>query len=709
MQGLNEAQRRAVTRGDGPTLVLAGAGSGKTRVIVERLAYLVHEKGVDPRHLLAVTFTNRAANEMRTRVAERLKVPKLASWIGTFHSFGLFMLRREMDVLGRSKNFTIFDDADQMALMKRVLQELPSNMVKVSPRQALEWLSRRKQTLKSIEADLTSPLQEEITFREAANRYQATLERISAVDFDDLIVLPARLLDAHPEVRERYARRYRYVHIDEYQDTNHAQYWLAKRLSEGHGNLFVVGDEDQSIYSWRGADLNNILEFEKDFPGAQLIRLEENYRSTPQILAASNAVVAHNQMRLGKTLRSNLPPGPAVRFYEAMDAEDEARWVVDDIVERDVSPRDVAILFRTNGQSRAVEEALRRKGINYHVVGGVEFYGRKEVKDLVAYLRLLVNPADDVSVRRVLNVPPRGIGGATFERIEEYATQRAIPLLHVLREVEHDQSLPARARTSIADFLHLVDDLTLAARAESVASIVKTLLDRTGYRDYVEKSDEKDYRTRLEIVEEFVTACARFDAAEGGDLMVFLHEMALISDVDGYDPNAPAVTLLTCHSAKGLEFNEVFLLGLEEGLLPHASAFDSPSEMEEERRLCYVAMTRARQRLTLAAAQERRIYGETKPTELSRFVGEIPRGALEWHAHDQDDAPLAAKTKPGTSKVDVQQIKMGTKVWHAQFGKGVVMYTKGSGAKLDARIRFDSGRIKDFRVSLAPLQVIEGK
>lgn len=706
MIALNSAQLEAVLRGDGPALVLAGAGSGKTRVIVERIAHLIGEKGVDARHILALTFTNKAADEMRQRVAARLGVEKVGAWLGTFHSFGLYVLRREMSRLGRSSQFTIFDDADQLSLMKKLVQDLGASAGGVSPRDALAWISAQKQDV--AVPDLSPGAQPvENVYRLLWTRYHAVLQRANAVDFDDLLVLTAQLFAQDAEVRCKYAGRYRYVLIDEYQDTNRAQYLLARHLSSKYGNIFVVGDEDQSIYSWRGASIRNILDFEKDFPDAHTFRLEQNYRSTAPILNAANAVVKNNRHRLGKTLWTDRQGGDLVRFYEAEDAEAEARFVADDIVAKKISPGQVAVLFRTNGQARYVEEAMRRKGIAYVVVGGVRFYGRKEIKDVLSYLRLLVNSADDVSLRRVLNVPARGIGATTQDLIEQYAGSRAQTLMEVLRETEFDQSLPARARQSIGEFVHLIDDLTLDARSLPVAPLLDKLLERTKYRDYVQQADEKDYRTRLEMLDEFRVACAQFDAKRGTGLLSFLQELSLLSDVDSWDPGLPAVTLMTCHSAKGLEFDYVYLLGLEEGLLPHASALESSDEIEEERRLCYVAMTRARVGLTLCAARSRMVYGGgSGDRETSRFVREIPRQTLQFIGTDQS----RGVGKPGLSPVapPPSALKLGTRVWHAQFGKGTVMYTSGSGAKLRARIRFESGRSRDFMVSATPLKVLDG-
>lgn len=702
MTHLNESQRKAVLGGDGHALVLAGAGSGKTRVIVERIAYLIGDQGVDPRCILALTFTNKAAGEMRDRVTRRLGVDKLASWLGTFHSFGLYVLRRDIDKLGRNKNFTVFDDADQLSIMKSLVKELPQSTA-ISPRDALAWISRLKQDLADPDsADAIQP--PDPTLGRLWSQYHAALARVSAVDFDDLLVLVARLFEEHPDVREKYSSRFRYVLIDEYQDTNRAQYIIARSLSETHGNLFVVGDEDQAIYSWRGATIRNMLDFEKDFPNARVFRLEQNYRSTAPILDAANAVVAHNTNRLGKTLWTAEKGGEPVRLVQVADGEAEAGFVANDIVQRNLSPGDAAVLFRTNGQSRLIEEALRRKGLAYVVVGGTQFYGRKEIKDLVAYLRLLVNPRDDVSLRRILNVPPRGIGATSQATFEQYASNRGQPLLQVLRDVEMDQTLPARARQAVAGFVHLIDDLALMVQQKPVAALMDELLERSGYRSYTQQVDAKDFRTRLEMVDEFRAACAQFDAKGGqGGLAGFLQDLALLSDVDTWDSSMPAVTLLTCHSAKGLEFNHVYLIGLEEGFLPHANAQDAPEDIEEERRLCYVAMTRARRSLTLCAARLRVVYGGPSDRVLSRFVGEIPGDRLSVMAPDP-----GAKASPTPARAAPVALKMGVRVWHPMFGKGTVMYTSGSGPKLEARVRFESGRSVRLKVEKAPLKVIDG-
>lgn len=707
METLNEQQLAAVTAGDGPALVLAGAGSGKTRVIIERMVWLVQERGVDPRYLLALTFTNKAAGEMRERFARRLGLDRPGAWLGTFHSFGLSLLRRDMDRLGRPKTFTIFDDSDQLSLMKKLIKDLSSRFEAVSPREALGWISRLKQGAETPDPAAAPEDALEETYRALWTRYHEALLRSQAVDFDDLLTLTVRLLEDHPDLRDRYQRRYRYVHIDEYQDTNRAQYLIARRLSEAHGNIFAVGDEDQSIYSWRGADINNILDFAKDFSEAKVYRLEQNYRSTKPILAAANALVGNNLNRLGKTLWTVETAGDPVRFHLAEDGEAEAAFVVEDMTEKNRTPREVAVLYRTNAQSRSMEEALRRKGIHYLVVGGTRFYSRKEVKDILAYLRLLANPDDDESLRRVLNVPSRGIGGTSLDRIEEYAVLRQTPLFQVLRDIDTDTSLQGRAREAAAKFVHLIDDLALAAKTSKLAPLVEDLLARIDYRAYVQSSDEKDSRSRLEIVDEFLSACKEHDQGAGGGLLEFLQDLALMTDADDWDRNEPAVTLMTCHAAKGLEFAHVYLIGLEEGLLPFGADFDSDTDLEEERRLCYVAMTRARQSLTLTAARARVLYGKQRgDREVSRFIREIGTDRLVLAQRGGHKVP---KQRPEMPAADPGQLKVGTRVRHASFGPGVVQYTSGTGDKLKARVRFETGKTAMILVKLAPLEIVEGK
>ncbi len=716
---LNEAQKAAVMAADGPTLVLAGAGSGKTRVIVERIVHLIQERGVDPRNILAMTFTNRAAQEMKARVTARLGIDRLATWIGTFHSFGLFMLRREADKLALTKTFTVFDEGDQLAVMRRLIRELPAAYQKVTPRDALQWISLLKQDVKEPDPAKPPKMDGAETLMYLWNKYHAALAKAGAVDFDDLLVLQVRLLEQHPDVRDKYRQRYRHVLIDEYQDTNGAQYRIARGLSDGHSNIFVVGDEDQSIYSWRGADFRNILNFERDFPAATVIRLEQNYRSTAPILAAANAVVAHNEQRLGKNLWTDQQGGEPVRYFLAEDEKAEVKYVVDDILNASIAKGQTAILYRTNGQSRVIEEELRKRAVPHVIVGSVRFYSRKEIKDLLAYLRLMVNPSDDESVRRVLNVPARGIGEVTMARLEQYGAERGMSLLQVLQEVDQDQTIAARTRDAISGFVHLIDDLALEAKKSTVCELVQTLLEKTGYRDYIRECDEKDLRDRLENIEEFLASCLEFDTGQRGGLLEFLQELSLLGGVDEWETSGDAVTLMTCHSAKGLEFDSVYLVGLEEGLLPHASS-QSDTEVEEERRLCYVAMTRARKKLTLTAAERRSLYGMTEPRDVSRFIGEIPSDHIEEVRKKKPAGPPAMAPRPvgagagravslAAAHEAEPTVKMGTPVRHAKFGRGYVQSTSGSGDNLKARIRFDTGHSATFLLAKAPIEILKGK
>lgn len=709
---LNEQQHAAVTAPDGPTLVLAGAGSGKTRVIIERLAHLIDERGEDLRGMLALTFTNKAAEEMRTRLCGRLGVERLDTWMGTFHSFGLFFLRREIERLGRARHFTIFDDGDQLSLMKRLVRDLPGSLAKVSPRAGLHYISRLKQDVGApppMEEELQA---EEQTLRHLWHAYHETLQRANALDFDDLLVLVVKLLDEHADIREKYQRRYRHVLIDEYQDTNRAQYLIARRLSEGHGNLFAVGDEDQSIYSWRGADINNILDFAQDFPDANVFRLEMNYRSSKEILDAANRLVSNNLNRLGKTLKAAHPEGPPVRFVQVEDGLDEARFVVEDMAKQGHEPRSVAIMYRTNQQSRTIEEALLAKGIQPRVLGGIQFYRRKEVKDVIGYLRLLVNPDDDEALLRIVNVPARGMGAQTIERLEEYARGRSHSLLRVMRDVEHDDSMPSRARDASSRFVQLIDDLTILMKKEPLHKLVREVVDLSGYRQAVEQSDEKDFRDRIENIEEFISACKQYEQRnENASLEAYLQEMSLLSDSDDYNPDMPMATLLTCHTSKGLEFDHVYLVGCEEGLLPHGMEFDNDRDIEEERRLCYVAMTRARKTLVLLAARTRMLYGRTdERREVSRFVREagLEQEKKKAAAPTERVGLRAGKpTQPVPQAAAVDTLPSGSLIRHARFGDGVVLFTTGSGPTLKAKVKFNSGRSAMLMMSMAPVEVIK--
>ena len=745
MVQLNDVQQQVVQAPDGPVLVLAGAGSGKTRVIVERMVWLVQEKGVFPRRLLALTFTNKAAGEMGRRLAARLRCAKTDAFIGTFHSFCLFLLRCDGERIGLPGNFVVFDDGDQMSLMKRVVKQT-GDKVEVTPRQALGWISRLKQS-----ADTPAPLPEKASPREKTlaalwKRYHEELRNSAAVDFDDLLVEGLRLLRECPDVADKWRRRFRYILVDEYQDTNRVQYLLLRELTAGRGNIMAVGDEDQAIYSWRGAEIQNILDFEKDFPGAAVYRLEQNYRSTPAILNAANRLVSHNTMRLGKQLWTARPDIGAVRFVIAPTAEAEAAFIASELKEGNMSPRSVAILYRTHAQSRLIEEALRRENIAYTMLGGVKFYSRREVKDIVAYLRLTANGRDNEALRRILNVPSRGIGTVTRERLEEYAAQRNLPLLDVLRDADLDATLSSRARDGLAAFVALIDELAARTREAGVLQLAETVVDRIHYREWLEqsvdKTDPTSVQERLRVVDEFLEACREFDDREGpGKLPDFLAQLSLASDVDFWEDQAPAATLMTCHSAKGLEFDRVYLCGMEEGLFPilYGDGEDD-RDLEEERRLCYVAMTRAMNQLTLSMALRRSLYGSIDDyREQSRFIADIgldqlqlvplDRPPQEEEIEEEDGerghsvrmrgsrpyAPMAVPESPasdqsGQAEPEVagaaDSYTMGTRVRHPRWGSGTVTYVQGSGSRARLRVRFDTGIMKTLVASAAPLEIL---
>lgn len=708
---LNEDQQAAVTAPDKPVLVLAGAGSGKTRVIIERMAYLVENRGVSPHALLALTFTNKAAGEMRQRFAVRLKLEAVSAFIGTFHSFGLWVLRREAYRLDRPNGFIIFDDADQLSLMKRLIKDLPRNFTPVSPRDALSYISNLKQKEPFPSWEDKPLTEEEVTYRELWVRYHEALQQCGAFDFDDLTTLTAVLFERFPEACLRYKQRFRYILIDEYQDTNRSQYLIARSLGE-EGNLFVVGDEDQSIYSWRGADINNILDFSNDFPNALVYRLEENYRSTQAILDAANALVAHNVNRLGKTLFTRKMGGDPVRYFQADDAEQEAAFVAEDILRRQLSPATVAVFYRTHVLARLIEESLRVCRIPYVIIGGIKFYSRKEIKDILAYLRLAINPADNESLRRILNVPPRGIGDVSREEFESYARLRGISLFQALREAEMNEAIAPRACKSAFEVVHAVESTCRMSREKGVAETVEHLLETIRYREYIQQSDEKESRNRIEVVNEFIVACKQHDARGERGLHSFLQELALLSDVDTWEDGGNAATLMTCHCAKGLEFDHVYIVGLEEDLFP-ISRYDALEEdLEEERRLCYVAMTRARKSLTLTSAKKRIIYGSATTGRLpSRFLQEA--GLERIQRINFMGEPLVGKKKeviqrqPSSAIPILQPVAVGDVIRHASFGQGVVSFVQGSGEKMQVRVRFDSGRVAKLALAKAPIEVIK--
>jgi len=663
LDALNPGQREAVLHSEGPLLILAGAGSGKTRVLIYRIAHLIGPVGAAPDSILAVTFTNKAADEMRSRVGKVLKESGLSleRWphVSTFHSFCVRLLRRYGAPLaelrpGFTRSFTIYDDSDQVAAIKSVYRELGLDEKFMKPRSLLSLISQAKNQGRSPQdfyQDATSPQHDKIAV--IFEKYQDLLRSSNAFDFDDLLLEGVRLLRHSEETRAALQQRFRYLMIDEYQDTNRAQYDLMRLLTGPAKNVCVVGDEDQSIYSWRGADIRNILDFEKDYPNAKVVRLEQNYRSTKRILKAAGGVVAHNVDRKGKTLWADGEEGGPILFYHAPDSDDEARFAAR-YVNRyltDHPEKNAAILYRANSQSRQIEESLRRLGRNYKVVGGVSFYQRAEVKDILAYLRTASSSADSVSLIRIINTPARGIGRTTVEQIELFARRHEVSLWQALDQMLSEGRFPARARAAVAVFQRLLHGLQEQITKSPWHEAIPWIVNESGYRNMLEQDGSIEAAGRLENIDEFVSAAT--DAGQRGETLdEFLDQVALVADTDQLDSSAP-VLLMTLHSAKGLEFPLVVMTGLEEGIFPHSRSIDDPAGLEEERRLCYVGMTRAREQLLLTAAQRRRRFGggAYETMMLSRFLGEIPRDVLQdvrqpapaWQAGEPYSLDLGAE------------------------------------------------------------------
>jgi DNA helicase-2/ATP-dependent DNA helicase PcrA len=715
LDGLNEQQREAVLAAEGPVLILAGAGSGKTRVITHRIAHLVLERGVPSGAILAVTFTNKAAGEMKERAQALLAGHALETWISTFHSLCVRVLRREWEAAGLPRGFVIYDEDDQLAAVREALRALALSEKLHPPRRLLARISAAKNSGRdpaeagddSVGAALLARL---------AERYQSILDGAGALDFDDLLLRTARLFESRPEVREAWRRRFRYLLVDEYQDTNRAQYELVRHLAGPPGNVTVVGDEDQSIYSWRGADIRNILDFERDFPGARVLRLEENYRSTQAILDAASAVVANNRQRKGKTLRATRGGGAPVHVHRAGDEYQEAAWVVARLAV--AGGRRAAVLYRMNAQSRLFEEALRRQGLAYAVVGGVGFYERREVKDALAYLRLVVNPGDSMALRRVLNVPARGIGPRTVEEVMATADARGLSLWDAMEAADAESLLPARAALPLRRFRELIVSLQREAAGLDVQGLLRRILEKSGYVAALAAEDSHESQDRLENLAELLSAGAEFDARqdEGGPA-AFLDQVSLISELDVPRGQAPVV-LMTLHSAKGLEFDWIFLAGMEEGLLPHSRSLQTADGLEEERRLLYVGMTRARENLHLTWAQSRQVFGQRRLAEASRFLDELPREALTTtgeprpepvpdlfsrrpRAHTAETPPV-----PPLDLGSLQGLRPGAKVRHPLFGTGTVLRSEGAGEELKLTVSFAGIGAKRLVARYAGLEVL---
>ncbi len=761
LDGLNPEQRKAAETLEGPVLILAGAGSGKTRALTYRVANLI-AKGVDPWRILAITFTNKAAKEMRERISALVGEKGEDVWVSTFHAMCAKILRRDIDKLGYTRSFTIYDDDDQMSVIKDLLKQSNIDEKVLTPREIKSKISDAKNKLLSPDEWFMASAKD---FRcqqihDLYHQYELRLRHANALDFDDLLVRTLELFADHPPVLESYRQRFSYVHVDEYQDTNFAQYSLVKLMSSQNRNLCVVGDDDQSIYGWRGADIRNILDFEKDFPDATIIKLEQNYRSTANILDAANQVIAHNEGRKEKALWTELPAGDTIKVFCAGDEREEAAWICDrmhQLTLAGISYGHMAILYRTNAQSRVLEEMLMRAGIPYRIYGGLRFYDRKEVKDIVAYLRCIVNPSDDVSLRRIINQPKRSIGDSTIAELVKYAQDREMPLYSALIDVP--ESLSARPRKCVKDFGELMNELVLAKEDFGLADFVKLVIDKTGLRTQYEKDLSDEAKARVENMDEFLGAVSEYEAAaENATLEDYLENVALISDLDNAEESPQYVTLMTVHSAKGLEFPTVFIAGLEEGIFPSGRSLLDDEKLEEERRLCYVAITRAMQKLYMSYATQRMLYNQLNYNAPSRFLEEIPKrllddqwihkrersfpGAMDAYSHPtprraaktQDIGPVsfgvpkvvaprhslgtgasalgipgvqkgftpsAASTVPQSAVAALFQ--QGDRVMHKKFGEGNVTEIRGGGSDARIVIAFAAYGIKEFSLSIAPI------
>jgi DNA helicase-2/ATP-dependent DNA helicase PcrA len=695
LAGLNPAQREAATHGDGPLLILAGAGSGKTRVITRRIAWLVAARGVHPGEILAITFTNKAAGEMRERV-EALGVGR-GAWVMTFHAMCARILRRDIEHLGSwTRDFTIYDTDDRARLLRDLIKAAGYDPVQYKPGDVGAWISARKNRREKpgAEAAIEHSLGlAEQAFVRVERDYAEALKKNNALDFDDLLLKVIELFERHPGVRDVYAQRFRYVLVDEYQDTNRVQYELLRHLTHVHGNLNVCGDPDQSIYGWRGADIRNILDFEHDFPGAKVVRLEQNYRSTQTILDAASAVIRNNRQRKDKKLWSEKGAGEKLAVVECGDEDDEAR--------------EIAVFYRVNFMQRAIERALRLASIPYLIVAGTEFYQRREIKDVLAYLRLIANPADDEACRRALGVPQRGIGEKSLEDLSSWAADRRVSLLRACASTEARARIRGKARAAVQAFAELMEQLTAFANS-SAFDAMSTVIERIDYWRWLAQSAERDEVDRAANVEELVTHAARYDQENPeGRLRGFLQDVALVSDADGLQRDQRKVALMTLHAAKGLEFPNVFIAGLEEGLLPHSRSLAESSDGadEEERRLFFVGITRARERLVLTHARVRRHFGETAYCEASRFLGEIPRELVAGGETEEEALGEYVAESVGAA---VPALGVGDLVEHDHFGRGRVEMLAGMGANARATVRFERHGSKQLLLQYARLRKLGG-
>jgi DNA helicase II / ATP-dependent DNA helicase PcrA len=716
LAGLNPVQQQAVETTEGPVLIVAGAGSGKTRVLTHRVAYLLYERQVHPWNVLAITFTNKAAREMKERIVELVGADAEDIWISTFHAMCVKILRRNIDQIGYSRNFTILDTTDQLSVIKKLLKEENLDPKQFEPRAILHRISAHKNALRTPQQAQQQPnnYMEQVA-ADLYAKYQQRLASNESLDFDDLLMLTVRLLQQVPDVCAFYQKKFQYIHVDEYQDTNHAQYVLVKMLAAGHENICVVGDSDQSIYRFRGADMRNILNFERDYPTAKLIKLEQNYRSTKQILAAANHLIANNRERKEKNLWTENAEGAPIELLEMGNEVEEAHAVLKmmaDGIERGHRYRDYAILYRTNAQSRVLEEELRKALIPYQVVGGFKFYDRKEIKDILCYLRLVVNPQDDLSLTRVINVPKRGIGTVTLDKIDAYRAQHQLSLYQALQEVEQI-GISARAIKPLQQFVRLIGQYHQMAEYLSAAELMTEMVQAIGYREELQREKSIEAASRMENIDELLTVAQQFERQnEDKSIVAFLSDLALVADLDQADQKAEEqklddyVSLMTLHSAKGLEFPYVFLVGMEENIFPHQLSVDSEEGIEEERRLAYVGITRAERQLYLLHTKMRKIFGKTGMNPPSRFLAEIPEQYL------QRLGGMGTRRRSGSSQhhpsSGVQDWRPGDRVQHQKWGIGTVVKVQGEGEEIELNVAFSAPiGVKKLLARYAPIDKVE--
>ena len=756
IEGLNDKQKESVLATEGPCLVIAGAGSGKTKVLTHKIAYLISEKNVKPYNILAITFTNKAASEMKQRVEKIVGDVAQEMWMGTFHSICVRILRRFIDRIGFDTSFLIFDTSDQKTVVKECLKALNIDDKTFSDRSVLSEISNAKNemlTPKAYQAKYSGEFRKE-KIGQVYELYQKRLRENNAIDFDDIINYTIDILSENPDVLQYYTEKFKYVLVDEYQDTNKAQFTLVTILASRYGNITVVGDNDQGIYSFRGADISNILNFEKDFPGTKIIKLEQNYRCTGNILKAANAVIKHNENKYEKKLWTENEDGSLPCLYQAEDEYDEANYVVKQIehlkTEEYLKPKDFVILYRMNAQSRAIEDILRRENIPYKIVGGLKFYERKEIKDTIAYLRLIHNTSDNLSLKRIINEPKRGIGKTSLDKIQEISDRTGTSMYEIIKHAEEFDL--NRVKANAEEFINLIEELRLKKQELSISELLKEVLNKSGYTRALELENTVEAETRMQNLEEFLTVAIEFEEESADNtLPEFLESITLSSDVDEMQDEDNTVTLMTLHSAKGLEFPVVFLVGMEEGIFPGYKSIGEPKELEEERRLFYVGITRAKQFLHLTCAKHRTIFGSTSYNAVSRFIKEIPDNLLDgvvnndqeekfndmsynWEygktsagkvtTYKFDEAKNEIKQKStyqfrtaesflsslsqkqANSGVDITKYKEGMRIYHKKFGEGIIQKIEAEGDDYKLDIQFDKSGHKRLMAKFANLEII---